>query len=1061
MRCKTTLAIALCHDEDVQTAFDDGILWATLGENPNILNKLTVLYRALTGESTNFIEIEEGATKLAEKLADLDVLLVIDDVWNPAHLRPFLRGGERVARLVTTRFSNIAVEANAEFLEVDEMTTAESIQMLLAGIEPPGDLTPFQKLAERLGEWALMLEVTNGMIRKRMKVQSASLENALAFVNTALDKRGIGGLKTGSNEAAVQVLDTSIAQVDKSDQLRLFELAVFVEDTDIPLTSVMTLWEMDDFDTQELISQFDDLSFVRFNANRGIIRLHDVVREVLLTQLNNPTAIHAKLVENYGLSSLHSNVSQLPDAYAWRNIAYHLVQSQQKHVLHNLLCEPTYIQNKLNATNDPNTLIDDFEIYALNNDGSDDTLLFVKSALSISSHILSKYPTQCLTQLYGRLQNQMTKSPSISRLLETIQKHEIQPALLTGQPSLQQAGELLRRTLAGHLRSVRSVRFIGDNSEVISASGDKTLRLWNIAQGKFFRIFHGHEYSVSSVSVAPNKKIIASASWDYTVKLWDIETGQEIRTCIGHKDRVNAVLFSPNGQYIISASNDHTIKMWDVSTGQEIRTFLGHRGRVYDIAITADARKLASASSGHTIRLWDVGSGEQLHTLVGHTDRVNAVDFSPDGHSIISASNDGTLKLWNINTGYEIRTYSGHTGRVYDVLFFNSGNFFASASRDRTIRIWDKDMSDAKHIFWGHTGPVNSIAMTSDDMLLVSASNDKTLKVWELENISSQNSSDSISVTTGHSSSVTAVKFNRHGSELISASIDGTLKLWDAITGKEIRTLARHTDRITAIELSPDGSTAISASWDKPPIVWETSSWKQLLMFSGHTGPVNQVAYAPNGETVASASTDTSVEIWDVSSGQRIRTLIDHTGEVNTVTFTPDGNYVISGAGSFGIQKDNTLKLWNIHTGDLVRTFRGHTGDVMSATVSTDGGTILSSSADLTLKLWDLQSGQLIQDLADTPQNRANLYKQHSISLNPILSDLRLIIIPNQDGDLEIWQDDKRLYVFTANGAVQNQACAVSTSLKLVAGDISGKIHFLQPNNALEKIMRGINLAVD
>ena len=329
------------------------------------------------------------------------------------------------------------------------------------------------------------------------------------------------------------------------------------------------------------------------------------------------------------------------------------------------------------------------------------------------------------------------------------------------------------------------------------------------------------------------------------------------------------------------------------------------------------------------------------------------------------------------------------------------------------------------------------------------------------EVVSSILAQKAISVTTGHSSSVTAVKFNRHGSELISASIDGTLKLWDAITGKEIRTLARHTDRITAIELSPDGSTAISASWDKPPIVWETSSWKQLLMFSGHTGPVNQVAYAPNGETVASASTDTSVEIWDVSSGQRIRTLIDHTGEVNTVTFTPDGNYVISGAGSFGIQKDNTLKLWNIHTGDLVRTFRGHTGDVMSATVSTDGGTILSSSADLTLKLWDLQSGQLIQDLADTPQNRANLYKQHSISLNPILSDLRLIIIPNQDGDLEIWQDDKRLYVFTANGAVQNQACAVSTSLKLVSGDISGKIHFLQPNNALEKIMRGINLAVD
>src|SRR5690606_11547749 len=149
---KTTLAAALCHDEDVQTVFDEGVLWVTLGEKPNIVNALTKLYRALTGENPGFVDIEEGANQLAEKLVDADVLLVIDDVWDMAHLRPFLRGGERVARLVTTRFSNIAVAASAALLEVDEMTPDESVQMLLAGIDPPRDVRPFQELAARLGE---------------------------------------------------------------------------------------------------------------------------------------------------------------------------------------------------------------------------------------------------------------------------------------------------------------------------------------------------------------------------------------------------------------------------------------------------------------------------------------------------------------------------------------------------------------------------------------------------------------------------------------------------------------------------------------------------------------------------------------------------------------------------------------------------------------------------------------------------------------------------------------------------------------------------------------------
>jgi hypothetical protein len=48
---KTSLAIALCHDDRVIEAFDDGILWVTLGQSPNVLAELTKLYKGLTGGS--------------------------------------------------------------------------------------------------------------------------------------------------------------------------------------------------------------------------------------------------------------------------------------------------------------------------------------------------------------------------------------------------------------------------------------------------------------------------------------------------------------------------------------------------------------------------------------------------------------------------------------------------------------------------------------------------------------------------------------------------------------------------------------------------------------------------------------------------------------------------------------------------------------------------------------------------------------------------------------------------------------------------------------------------
>jgi len=90
---KTTLAVALCHDYRVIGAFDDGILWVTLGQNPNVLGELIKLYEASTGEHSAFVDERQAGFKLREKLENRNRLLVIDDVWQRAHLEPFLQGG--------------------------------------------------------------------------------------------------------------------------------------------------------------------------------------------------------------------------------------------------------------------------------------------------------------------------------------------------------------------------------------------------------------------------------------------------------------------------------------------------------------------------------------------------------------------------------------------------------------------------------------------------------------------------------------------------------------------------------------------------------------------------------------------------------------------------------------------------------------------------------------------------------------------------------------------------------------------------------------------------------
>jgi predicted ATPase len=67
---KTTLAAALCHDEDIIKNFDDGVLGVTLGQTPDLQSVLLTAYAALTAERTGFATVEDAAFELGRKLEE-------------------------------------------------------------------------------------------------------------------------------------------------------------------------------------------------------------------------------------------------------------------------------------------------------------------------------------------------------------------------------------------------------------------------------------------------------------------------------------------------------------------------------------------------------------------------------------------------------------------------------------------------------------------------------------------------------------------------------------------------------------------------------------------------------------------------------------------------------------------------------------------------------------------------------------------------------------------------------------------------------------------------------
>jgi WD40 repeat protein len=98
---------------------------------------------------------------------------------------------------------------------------------------------------------------------------------------------------------------------------------------------------------------------------------------------------------------------------------------------------------------------------------------------------------------------------------------------------------------------------------------------------------------------------VVTASYDRTARIWDGTSGKEIALLRGHDDWVKSAVFSADGSRIVTASSDGTARVWDGISGKEIAVLRGHEGFINSAAFSADGSRIITASDDKTARIWD------------------------------------------------------------------------------------------------------------------------------------------------------------------------------------------------------------------------------------------------------------------------------------------------------------------------------------------------------------------------------------------------------------------------------------------------------------------------
>lgn len=309
---------------------------------------------------------------------------------------------------------------------------------------------------------------------------------------------------------------------------------------------------------------------------------------------------------------------------------------------------------------------------------------------------------------------------------------------------------VLRGTLEGHDGWVTAIATPADNNDMIlSSSRDKTVIVWQLTRtedkyGYPKRALKGHNHFVQDVAISSDGQFALSASWDKTLRLWDLSTGATTRRFVGHQGDVLSVSFSPDNRQIVSGSRDKTIKIWNTLGECKFNIQKDcHSEWVSCVRFSPNPVNplIVSAGWDKLVKVWELAKCQLRTNHIGHTGYINTVTVSPDGSLCASGGKDGITMLWDLNEGKHL--YSLEAGDIIHALTFSPNRYWLCAATSSCIKIWDLESKrivdelrpDVTEMTLGKNTPPPScisLSWSSDGQTLYSGYTDNVIRVWQV-----------------------------------------------------------------------------------------------------------------------------------------------------------------------------------------------------------------------------------------------------------------------------------------------------------------------------------------
>jgi len=531
--------------------------------------------------------------------------------------------------------------------------------------------------------------------------------------------------------------------------------------------------------------------------------------------------------------------------------------------------------------------------------------------------------------------------------------HESQLVAAAADGSLQIVRPHLEQLIDAHADGVLSLALVPDGTKVVTSGADKTVKLWDLADGKELAVFAGPTEVVSSVAVSADGKQLLGGGADAVLRVWPLPAAAQTKPVEAASQwelasPIRCLHLSREGSRVAVGGEDNVVRVRDWAIGRELERFAGHTMPVLTTAMSADGTFVVSGSADKTARKQVL----DLSRIAVLESAPRDVAFLADAAQLVTAGDAPALTRWQISETGLARAGTLPAEGAKPEGYISAAQTAVAVSPDA-----------------GHLAALDSTGRThvwnlADGALTFAVDAPPQATESEVPPAAATEAEDAPAPERG------GVQFSADGNKLV-IGYGRQVRVVDATTGG-FQERFDQPAAVTDVAISPDG---LSVEVGRVGEAENAALYKCALerIIGSHAGPVTAIAFTPDGAGLVSGGADKLVRRWNVAPGEGEdggEAVAQYPGAEDVVTcveVTKDGRRVLAGG------LDKTVRIWPLNPpqaeaaaesaseADAPLTAIALAAPIRDLAATSDNARVAACGDDGVVRVYDLTTGEELE----------------------------------------------------------------------------------------------------